>query len=628
MSEKRREHREESLPEELEFKDSKIQKNLERKGEAIEHGNFVFEESLDESSENEKKKNKIHFLGLKKNDMTGEDKELMITFETDIQTEEEMREILDEARMTPLFRKIIYHIADSQKSDFIPFLQSAPGTGKTFGYDIYNKLIHGEDARAEYLICTKNTSELDIIGHWAPKGDSGEGTKDKVGKILEDNERYQEFKAAFNEKLSNLAQQKKQGKIQDEEFDSQVARFTDDLIELQREIVSKTGNTSQWTFHKGALLKAYTDPTNDPEDKGRMLVVDEFDKLPPNLQNIFLQVSGTRARLAKKIVTYADGGTTDYMKGEDTAVVFAGNFLADGNVLITEPMMDRLTPLRISKYESDVEVKEQITRYSFGKLQEMFPESNKETVENLRFFLSNALAQLHQGWKEFYDINKTKWLKTGANKYKSDAQPKEYSQRTIHQFEDALLANLQDEINGESSNFVDADSGKVNLRELFTSIFQTHYLNFCGNEDLVPEFINAQMFPVLSAGSEKLIKSDKGKGYKLQTLKETTDVNHLYGYEKDKGTFSSALALGRGGIGRDKDLVNLGEAMNTLVDMLVNADQLKEKEERERRQAIEEKINTVDVISAQLLANPDIPESTKESIRKLAEHRQKLKEKI
>src|SRR3989344_1657351 len=524
----------ENPSEELSFEDSSLNKNLENREMAKENGYFVFEKSSDTIEKGKKPKNKIHFLGLKRNDLAEEDRELMISFETDIQTEEEMREVLDQARMTPLFRKILYHISDSQKRDFIPFLQSAPGTGKTFGYDIYNQIQHGKDARAEYLICTKNTSELDIVGHWAPKGDSGEGTKDKVNKILEDNEQYQEFKNTFNIKLADLAQQKRDGNLRDEDFEREVQRLTDDLIELQREIITKTGNSSQWIFHKGALLRAYTDPTNDPEDTGRMLIVDEFDKLPPNLQNIFLQVSGTRARLSQKIVTYADGGTTDYKRGEDTSVVFAGNFLADGNVLITEPMMDRLTPLRISKYESDIDVKEQINSYSFEQLKEMFPESDKETVENLRFLLSNALAQLHQGWKEFYEINKSKWLKTGTNKYKSDAQPKEYSQRTIRQFEDALLGNLREEVNGDSSNYIDPNTGKLNIKDLFTSTFQTHYLNFCANEDLVPDFINAQIFPMLSAGGEKLIKSSSGNGYKIQKISRSEEINHLYAYEKDK----------------------------------------------------------------------------------------------
>src|SRR3989344_2994561 len=151
-----------SSPDELVFEDNELTRHNELEQQARENGYFVFEKSSEPVEDGKKPKNKIHFLGLKTDDMMGSDEELMITIESDVEDQEELDEILKQVRMTPLFRKILHHVAECQKTNIIPFLQSEPGTGKTFIYEVWNKLLHGngKTERPEYLICTPKTSEL------------------------------------------------------------------------------------------------------------------------------------------------------------------------------------------------------------------------------------------------------------------------------------------------------------------------------------------------------------------------------------------------------------------------------------------------------------------------------------
>ena len=105
----------------------------------------------------------------------------------------------------------------------------------------------------------------------------------------------------------------------------------------------------------------------------------------------------------------------------------------------------------------------------------------------------------------------------------------------------------------------------------------------------------------------------------------TNDINHLYAYNKAEKTFKPAIRPGIPGQDKPADLVTLGEALNTLTDMLANADKLKAKEEAEKRKAIQDKINEVDTISQQMIDNPNISEFARQSLRKLAQERQELK---
>src|SRR3989344_9691779 len=98
-----------SSPDELVFEDNELTRHNELEQQARENGYFVFEKSSEPVEDGKKPKNKIHFLGLKTDDMMGGDEELMITIESGVQDQEELQDILKKKkiRMTPLFRKIL-----------------------------------------------------------------------------------------------------------------------------------------------------------------------------------------------------------------------------------------------------------------------------------------------------------------------------------------------------------------------------------------------------------------------------------------------------------------------------------------------------------------------------------------
>lgn len=485
-----------------------IKKQQERIERLKEKGGFLFEEKDG--------KNLISFLGLREG-IGGKPKDCLVEIKTKIKNEKEMQEIPKEVKQTPLFRKILTFIAETYNQERIPLIQSVPGTGKTFAYLKFNELRHGKEAPLEYLSCTPRTSELDIIGHWTPKG----AKREEIEEILAKDKEWPDFIKGFQKNIENLVSKK--DVLGEEEFQKKWGELHQNYAAFQKErlfpIFKK--EESNWVFRKGALLAGFKDPTI-PEDEGRVVVIDEIDNLPENYQNIFLQISGKGSRLTETITAYSDSGTTKYKKGENTFLGFAANYpeLALGKRSISGPLADRLDWLSITPKESLKDENLRIEKYSFDTLKEKFEKSDPKIRENLRFILSRSLAVLHTQWKKVLSDYRKEGLELPEGKTRYREQEKEFSQRTVVGFEDTVLSHIDDPA------YLNPKTGTVNLSELFIDAFQAKYLNFLASDKLKIKFTQEQLLPLIYGGRKQLLETDKG--IEIKEMPELRESPFLY----------------------------------------------------------------------------------------------------
>lgn len=526
---------------------------------------------LERDEENER--SIISFLGAKEG-VGGELKERIVEFASEIDNEEEMREILEGIKQTPLFRKIFTFIAESYNEQRIPLIQSVPGTGKTFAYEKFNELLHGKGADKEYIACTPKTSELDIIGHWAPAGGK-ESSKEYIKQRLSENEKWEKFKEAWERKLENLFAQK--GALEEEKFQEEFGKLSEEYAEFQREALNiDKEESSDWTYHRGALLASYKNP-KDAKDEGRFGIIDEIDNLPENYQNIFLQISGERAKLTDRITAYSNSGTTKYQKGKNTFIAFAANYpeLATGKRAISAPLADRVDWLSITPEESLEDERLRIEEYSFSDLSEQFKEADPKIVENMRSVLGRSLALLHTQWKTALADYRKEGIEMAGGRTRGREQEKEFSQRTAVGFEDAVMGNLN------NPAYLNSETGRIDMSEIFYDAFQTKYLNFLASGKLRIRFQKEQLLPLLYGGRKQLLESDKGIDIKeMPELQESAFL-----YVEDNGVFRPYDS--------EKDQNKEKFAMDQVLDILVEKLSVTEKnanEEIPREDVEKEKI--------------------------------------
>ncbi len=582
------------MGEKLTFVPEKAREHQDKMEKSREQGGFLFEEEGEEK--------KVAFLGLKEG-LAGKRKDFLVEFGTEIRNEQEMKELTEEIRQTPLFRKIFTFIAESHKEDRIPLIQSVPGTGKTFAYFRFNELMHGKNARVEYLACTPRTSELDIIGHWAPKGGATR-SKEEIADILEGSKKWNAFKSQWEKKLNSLFSQK--DSVDEEAFDKSFGELLKEYAEFQKAVLVDLSGTEEYVYHKGALLSGYKDAKN-PEDEGRMVIIDEIDNLPENYQNIFLQLSGKGGKLAPKFTAYADSGVTEYIKGKNTFIVFAANYpeLAMGKRTISAPLADRVDWLSITPQESFEDEKLRIEQFAFKRLKELFPEGDPKDVDNLQEIMASALATAHTAWKGIIEDYRRTGLETSKGKSRGREQEKEFSQRTAVGFENSVLDNMH------NPNYMDPEKGLVNLTELFIDAFQAKYVNFLASNELKIKFQNEQLLQIVYAGKKNIIETERGT--EIIEVPEASSTTFLYALDKT-GRFSPFRP---GEISASGVYYDLNTVLEILIERIATVDERKTAKEQKDKQTIQEQRENIYSICEQMLANPNLSQYARQALESL-----------
>lgn len=266
---------------------------------------------------------------------TGEQKQFVNFFgtkiETDITDPEEFKRIKESVHFSELDEKIFSKLAQSYNLGHSMMFEGDPGAGKTFAHNKFNQFLHGEESKILTLTCTPKMSELEIIGHWMPKAGGRNSSDEKVKSTYE---RYDKVKQEYDDIILRTNENPDDKYLNDLEKAS--ARLKSELDILQAE----TSGQVEWEFKKGKLIEAYVGNGG----KGNMLLIDEFNVLPSNVQQIFLQTIADEAKLAQYISNDSNSEQSVYFKGKNTYISYAQNFpeKTRGRNVVAAPMTDRL----------------------------------------------------------------------------------------------------------------------------------------------------------------------------------------------------------------------------------------------------------------------------------------------
>ncbi len=358
------------MPENIRFFSEKERREIEIAERLQKEGGILYREEIDPE--------------------TNETKRYVIILGVEIETyatREDIEEIKKELVLTELDQKLLRIIAECYKLRQPLMIEGDPGVGKTFLLKKFVQLIHGKDAPILMLVGTPRTSELEILGHWAPRG-----LKENEAKAYEDFlKRFMEsdimrgLRDRFNQKLNELNQRFLKGEIDQKTFQEEFGDLTTQYINESRakiiEIALLYGIAqpeTEWEFKEGALLQAY----NGREGKGYILIVDEFNLIPSNYQQIFLQIGGEKGALSDSISFWGNAGKTRYPRGKDTWICFTSNYpeKTPGRSEVVAPMTDRLVWITITSEEAKKK-EEEIILSAGGRLSGVQTQLKPEIVQ-------------------------------------------------------------------------------------------------------------------------------------------------------------------------------------------------------------------------------------------------------
>jgi len=291
-------------------------------------------------------------------------------------SEEDIEAIKEEIVLSETDQKMLRTIAECYKLRQPLLLEGDPGTGKTFLMKKFVQLIHGKDAPILEIVGTPRTSELEILGHWAPASKERKSedpvVQDAIQRYNKLEAEYQKVNDEFDTQYRKINDEIKEGKITQEEANKRLEellkwskplqeRYASELQSLMQRI-TLTEKKVEWEFKEGALLQAYS----GREGRGYILIVDEFNLIPSNYQQIFLQIGGERGALSDSISFWGNTGKTRYARGKDTWICFASNYpeKTPGRSEVVAPMTDRLVWITITPEE--VEEKKRVVIISLG----------------------------------------------------------------------------------------------------------------------------------------------------------------------------------------------------------------------------------------------------------------------
>lgn len=329
---------------------------------------------------------------------TGEEKRYVNFFgtkiETQLQNEEEFRRVKESINFSELDEIVFSRIAQAYDLKHSLMLEGSPGAGKTYDFSKFHELISGDGKEPLILTCTPKMSELEIIGHWMPSP-GGRASADSF--VKEAYSRFDAVKMEYDAALAEYEQMTVEAKRQFAEgaldeasyhaslesagrlFEPIQAKFNKESVSLRAE----TEGQVDWVFRKGALLEAYVGDGG----AGRMLVVDEFNLLPSNVQQIFLRTISTGGRLADSIADLSNS-QTEYARGANTYIGFAQNFpeKTRGRNIVAAPMTDRVEWLTIPQELVDEKEDSFIKSWGGKRLARKTGADEQKTKEKVRAY--------------------------------------------------------------------------------------------------------------------------------------------------------------------------------------------------------------------------------------------------
>lgn len=404
-------------------------------------------------------------------------------------TEEDIEQIKKEMLLTKLDKVLFRRIAECYKLKQPLLFEGDPGAGKTFDAEKFVELIHGRNTTIMSMMGTPKTTELDIFGHWAPRGLSKE-EQEKYQDLLHQEADQGEISALqeeFRQKTEELSAKYNKEENGQEVFREEFGRLSAEYTARQKEIMKKaigqsnlSVSDSEWEFKEGPLLKCYSGNNG----KGYPLIVDEFNSIPSNYQQIFLQISGKDGSMSDAINFWGNTDKNSYKRGDDSWIFFASNFpeKTPGRAEVVAPMSDRLV-WHIIPDDEYIDKKRAIKRTAGGRLKkrtkaifesgheltqmpvEKGVEWDKVLDEQLGEQIADTIDLLDEEFVEYYQSVGDS-LPYGQEERRR-TQKLEFSGRNA-----LRLFSYIDHFQVRDQN-----TGRIDFAQTIRNAFETHYLN-------------------------------------------------------------------------------------------------------------------------------------------------------
>jgi hypothetical protein len=434
---------------------SKKISETEQKKEALEKaGGVTFERENDPESGEEKCY--VNFFGRR--------------LETLIRDEEEFNRIRESVNFSELDEKMFSRIAEAYTLGHSLMLEGDPGAGKTFAYSKFNEFLKGGGRQPIILTCTPKMSELEIIGHWVPAPGGRESPSPAVKAAYA---RYDTAKRTYDQAMAaHLADPKDE--VVALEFE-QARSFLQAESDILR---AETEGQVEWSFKKGALLEAYTGDNR----RGRMLVVDEFNLLPSNVQQAFLKTISSGGRIADTIQELSNSQQNIYHRGPDTYICYAQNFpeKTRGRNVVAAPMTDRVEWYTIPRELVDAKEGAFIESWG-GALEDGHQGNNVELIvrvnlkKHLLELLDGSVVRIFGGLTKKFHQEYKRIISSSPDKFGEDERTQELetsTRRFLH------TANHMEHF------LIQGEDGMVDLQKTLKDAITKNYIDRIYDSDL------------------------------------------------------------------------------------------------------------------------------------------------
>jgi len=521
-------------------------------------------------------------------------------------SKEDIEAIKKEIVLSKTDQKILRTIAECYKLRQPLLLEGDPGTGKTFLMKKFVQLIHGKEAPILEIVGTPRTSELEILGHWAPASKERESkdpvVQDTIRRYDQLEAEYQKANDEFDIQYKKINDEIKDGKTTQEEANKRLEDLLKWYKPLQERYASELQSLIQrttltekveWEFKEGALLQAYS----GREGRGYILIVDEFNLIPSNYQQIFLQIGGEKGALSDSISFWGNTGKTRYARGKDTWICFASNYpeKTPGRSEVVAPMTDRLVWITITPEES--EEKKRISRRTVGgrlqnrrkELTSLIPEIVAVPVERGLAWDKVLNEQLGEQIADIVDLFDQEFVKIYQEV--GDKITKEGGGRT-QQFEFSVRNSLRVFDYLDHFQVRNPKTGRIDFVQTLKNAFELYYIG-----RLVSKEARERMREFL----QELLEPKN-----MEAIRESEEILK-----------SGGKGLPPGAVIFEGKIVSRKELLDILVERAsMTEEERKEEIERTQKELEQAKHNVEDEIMS-ALQDPNIPKEIKNELEKI-----------
>lgn len=527
-------------------------------------------------------------------------------------SKEDIEALKKETVLSGLDQKLLRTIAECYKLRQPLMFEGDPGVGKTFLMKKFVQLIHGKEAPILELVGTPRTSELEILGHWAPKGLTEKEEEEYRGLLKSFMETSGKgLSAGLNQKLNELNQKFLSGEVTQEQFQEKFGELMTEYVNLFRSEIAEMTQVAEfvkpeteWEFKEGALLQAYS----GREGRGYILIVDEFNLIPSNYQQIFLQIGGEKGALSDSISFWGNTGRTIYPRGKDTWICFASNFpeKTPGRSEVVAPMTDRLVWKSISSEETERKKSILITTAG-GRLTKRQKELTQLKPEIVSIPVEKGLAwdkvldeKLGEAIANFIDLFDQEFVKQ-YQEIGDSISIKGEKRRRIQQFEFSGRNPLRVYSYLDHFQVRDPESGRVDIGKTLENAIELYYIS-----RLVDEDARERMRKIF----QKLLGPEN-----IEAFRRSEDILE-----------SGGRGLPPGAVLFEGEIISRKELFDILVERASVTEEEKKKIEEQKKEELKRKLEQVryqaeDTIES-LLKNPNIIQD--KELKKLADKAQEL----